>query len=109
MKQLKFLTNISCEGKPVWYKDHIYEVIGEGVNRQGTSIYKLICEDLQARGIDTTLENKMFKVIELEDKKEEIIEDDLIKDIEIEEKPIEIIPKNSSKNYNKKGKKTNKN
>ena len=112
MKQLKFLTNISCEGKPVWYENHIYEVIGEGANGQGRPIYKLICEDLQARGIDATLENKMFKVIELEDKKEVkgdiIIEEtkNPIEDIKVERK---IEPKTSNKNYNKKSKKSNKN
>ena len=45
MKQLKFLTNISCEGIPIWFKDHSYEVMGEGTNGQGNLIYKLICED----------------------------------------------------------------
>ena len=93
MKQLKFLTNVSCDGKPVWYKDHIYEVLAEGTNGQGRPIFKLICEDLQARGIDKILADKMFKIIEIEDKKE----------------PIEIKPKTSNKNYNKKGKKVNKN
>ena len=109
MKQLKFLTNVSCDGKPVWYKDHIYEVLAEGTNGQGRPIFKLICEDLQARGIDKILADKMFKIIEIEDKKEEIIEDNSIQDVEIEEKPIEIKPKTSNKNYNNKDKKANKN
>ena len=85
MKQLKFLTNISCEGIPIWFKDHSYEVMGEGTNGQGNLIYKLICEDLKVRGIDTTLEDRMFKVIEIKDK-EESRENIIIKE---EKNPIE--------------------
>lgn len=64
MKQLKFLKTISYEGKPVWYKDHIYQVISEGANSEGRLMYKLICEDLVVRGIDYYLSNRFFEVIE---------------------------------------------
>ena len=70
MKQLKFLKTISCDGKPIWYKDYCYEVISQGANSQGREMYKLFCEDLKLRGIDTVLADKFYKVIELEDKKE---------------------------------------
>lgn len=75
MKQLKFLINVSCEGKPVWYKDHIYEVMSIGTNNTKREMYKLICEDLKVRGIDTALEGKMYQIIEIEDKKEIKIEE----------------------------------
>lgn len=71
MKQLKFLTTIFCEGKPVWYKNHIYQVLSEGVNGSGRAMYKLICEDLVPRGIDVCLSNKMYEVIEIEEEKKE--------------------------------------
>lgn len=70
MKQLKFLKTISCDGKPIWYKDCCYDVKCEGANSQGREMYKLFCEDLQFRGIDVALADKFYKVIELEDKKE---------------------------------------
>lgn len=73
MKQLKFLKSVYLEGKPVWYKDCIYEVVGEGVNASGRAMYKLFCEDLQLRGIDAILSNNLFQVIEKEDKKVEPI------------------------------------
>lgn len=59
MKQLKFLKTISLEGRPIWYKDCSYEVVGEGNN-----MYKLFCEDLQLRGIDNILEDNFYKVLE---------------------------------------------
>lgn len=70
MKQLKFLKTISCDDKPIWYKDCCYEVISQGANSQGREMYKLFCEDLKLRGIDSALTNKFYRVIELEDKKE---------------------------------------
>lgn len=70
MKQLKFLKTISCDGKPIWYKDCCYEVISQGANAQGREMYKLFCEDLKLRGIDIVLADKFYKVIELEDKNE---------------------------------------
>lgn len=112
MKQLKFLTNISCEGRPVWFKDHSYEVMSEGKNGNGNPIYKLICEDLKVRGIDITLENVMFKTIEIKDKEEvkgDIIIDEIknpIEELKIEKK---IEPITSNKNYSKKSKKSRKN
>lgn len=68
MKQLKFLKTIFLEEKPVWYKDCSYEVVSEGNNQQGREMYKLFCEDLQLRGIDITLADNFYKVIEIEDK-----------------------------------------
>ena len=115
MKQLKFLTNISFDGKPVWFKDHSYEVMSEGKNGQGNFMYKLICEDLKVRGIDITLENVMFKTIEIKDKEEVkgdiIIEEEKnpIEKLKIEEKIENVKPIASNKNYNKKGKKSSKN
>ena len=110
MKQLKFLTNISFDGKPVWFKDHSYEVMSEGKNGQGNFMYKLICEDLKVRGIDTALEDRMFKVIE-EVKGDIIIEEEKnpIEKLKIEEKIENVKPIASNKNYNKKGKKSSKN
>lgn len=67
MKQIKFLKTISLEGRPIWYKDCCYEVISETSNPQGRNIYKLFCEDLKLRGIDTILENNFYKVIEVKD------------------------------------------
>lgn len=69
MKQLKFLKTITCDGKPVWYKDHIYQVMSEGASSEGRLMYKLICEDLVPRGIDYYLCNKLFEVIETEEEK----------------------------------------
>lgn len=115
MKQLKFLTNISFDGKPVWFKDHSYEVMSEGKNGQGNFMYKLICEDLKVRGIDTALEDRMFKVIEIKDKEEVkgdiIIEEEKnpIEELKIEEKIENVKPITSNKNHNKKGKKSSKN
>lgn len=107
MKQLKFLTNISCEGKPIWFKDHSYEVMSEGTNGQGNLMYKLICEDLKVRGIDTTLENRMFKIIEIKDK-EEIRENIIVKEEKksvekaiVSEKKENKKPQNSSKKNRK--------
>ena len=111
MKQLKFLTNISFDGKPVWFKDHSYEVMSEGKNGQGNFMYKLICEDLKVRGIDTALEDRMFKVIEIKDK-EESRENIIIKE---EKNPIEqeiISEKEENKkpqNSSKKNRKSRKN
>lgn len=85
MKQLKFLKTIACEGKPVWYKDCIYEVVDEGSNLQGREIYKLFCEDLKLRGIDKILADNFYKVIEIEDK-EEVKNDVIIR--EKVEKPL---------------------
>ena len=65
MKQLKFLKTISLEGKPIWFKDCSYEVVGEGQNQNGTIMYKLFCDDLQLRGIDKVLENNFYKVLEI--------------------------------------------
>lgn len=70
MKQLKFLKTISLEGKPIWYKDCSYEVISEGEASQGRGMYKLFCEDLQLRGIDTILEDNFYRVIEVQDNKQ---------------------------------------
>lgn len=70
MKQLKFLKTVSCDGKPVWYKGCLYQVISEGANNQGREMYKLFCEDLKLRGIDKSLVNNFYQVIEIEDKKE---------------------------------------
>lgn len=70
MKQLKFLKTISCDGRPIWYKDCCYDVKSMGANSQCREMYKLFCEDLQFRGIDVALADKFYKVIELEDKKE---------------------------------------
>ena len=75
MKQLKFLKTISCDGRPIWYKDCCYDVKSMGANSQGREMYKLFCEDLQFRGIDVALADKFYKVIELEDKKEETKEE----------------------------------
>lgn len=71
MKQLKFLINVSCDGKPIWYKNCCYEVISEGMSQQGRMTYKLFCEDLQLRGIDACLIDKFFTIIEIPDKKTE--------------------------------------
>lgn len=112
MKQLKFLTNISCEGRPVWFKDHSYEVMSEGKNGNGNPIYKLICEDLKVRGIDITLENVMFKTIEIKDKEEvkgDIIIDEIKNPIEGLKVEAKIEPITSNKNYSKKSKKSRKN
>lgn len=89
MKQIKFLENISLEGKPIWYKGCIYEVMGE-FSSQGKNMYKLICEDLQPRGIDKTLEGKFFITINIEDKKE-------IKQIEKKEVVKDSIKKTTTK------------
>lgn len=67
MKQLKFLKTISIEGKPIWYKDCIYDVVNNDNVAQSRNMYKLFCEDLQLRGIDTILENRFYKVIEIPD------------------------------------------
>lgn len=61
MKQLKFLKNVACNGRPIWYKDCCYEVIFENEN-----MYKIFSEDLQLRGIDKILENTFFTQINLE-------------------------------------------
>lgn len=66
MKQIKFLTTISLEGKPIWFKDCIYQVMSET-----DDMYKIISEDLTPRGIDKRLKEKMYKIIEIEDKKNE--------------------------------------
>lgn len=115
MKQLKFLKTISCDGKPIWYKDCLYQVSGEGINKQGRGMYKLFCEDLQFRGIDTSLADKFYKVIEIEDKKEVkgdiIIEeqketpfDKAIKEAINEKKEENIKPEKSTQNNKKKKK-----
>ncbi len=85
MKQLKFLKTIACEGKPVWYKDCVYEVVDEGSNLQGREMYKLFCEDLKLRGIDKILADNFYKVIEIKDK-EEVKNDAIIR--EKVEKPL---------------------
>lgn len=115
MKQLKFLKTISCDGKPIWYKDCCYDIKCESTNSQGREMYKLICEDLQFRGIDSVLADKFYKVIELEDKKEvkgDIIiteqpENSLDKAIKEATKEIKIVntqPKKSTQNNQKKKK-----
>lgn len=110
MKQLKFLKTISCDGKPVWYKDCLYQVVEEGTNQQGRGMYKLFCEDLQFRGIDTSLTDKFYKVIEIEDKKEvkgniiitEKTENALDKAINEVKKEVNQQPKKSTQNNKKK-------
>ncbi len=92
MKQLKFMKTITLEGKPIWYKDCIYDVVGEGANAQGREIYKLFCEDLTLRGIDAILADKFFKIIEIEDKKEEKIE------VKNDKKEFNTQSKNNKKN-----------
>lgn len=115
MKQLKFLKTVTMDGKPMWYKDCIYEVLKEGTNSQGRNLYKLYCEDLAVRGIDSMLNGIFFTVIEKEDnavkipeesdKKEKIsIESDKAEKTEpkienIEKKSIDNKPK---RNYKKK-------
>lgn len=103
MKQLKFLMNVSCDGKLVWYKDCCYEVISEGANAQGREMYKLFCEDLQLRGIDTALADRFYKVIEIEDKQIKVLEKEQ-KKIELveEDKKEEIKPVPKSKSAKKK-------
>lgn len=109
MKQLKFLKTISLEGKPIWYKDCSYEVISEGEASQGRGMYKLFCEDLQLRGIDTILEDNFYRVIEIQNNKQtkgNIIIDEK-EDIPIKKnKNNEIKPKsqNISSNRNRKKK-----
>lgn len=118
MKQLKFLKTISCDGKPIWYKDCCYDVKCEGANSQGREMYKLFCEDLQFRGIDVALADKFYKVIELEDKKEvkgdiiiteqpETSLDKVINEVKNEVKKSNQQPKKSTQN-NKKRKKYSK-
>lgn len=110
MKQLKFLKTIACEGKPVWYKDCIYEVVDEGSNLQGREMYKLFCEDLKLRGIDKILADNFYKVIEIEDKKEvkgniiitEKSENALDKVISETKKEANQQPKKSAQNNKKK-------
>lgn len=87
MKQLKFLKTVSCDGKPVWYKGCLYQVTSEGTNNQGREMYKLFCEDLKLRGIDKSLVNNFYQVIEIEDKKE--VKDNII----ITEKPENALDK----------------
>ena len=118
MKQLKFLKTISCDGRPIWYKDCYYDVKSMGANSQGREMYKLFCEDLQFRGIDVALADKFYKVIELEDKKEvkgDIIIteqpktslDKLINECKNEVKKVSQQPKKSTQN-NQKSKKSSK-
>jgi hypothetical protein len=106
MKQLKFLKTISLEGKPIWYKDCSYEVISEGEASQGRGMYKLFCEDLQLRGIDTILENNFYRVIEVQDNKQTkeniIIENN--KNVSFSDKDVTKIK--TSKTTNKKKKAT---
>lgn len=59
MKRLKFLSTVSLEGKPIWYKDCVYEVVREQDER-----YDLVSEDLTLRGIDKKCENIYYRVIE---------------------------------------------
>lgn len=102
MKQLKFLKTISLEGKPIWYKDCSYEVISEGEASQGRGMYKLFCEDLQLRGIDTILEDNFYRVIEVQDNKQTkeniIIENN--KNVSLSDKDVTKIK--TSKTTNKK-------
>lgn len=106
MKQLKFLKTISLEGKPIWYKDCSYEVISEGEASQGRGMYKLFCEDLQLRGIDTILEDNFYRVIEVQDNKQTkgniIIENN--KNVSLSDKDVTKIK--TSKTTNKKKKAT---
>lgn len=106
MKQLKFLKTISIEGKPIWYKDCSYEVISEGEASQGRGMYKLFCEDLQLRGIDTILEDNFYRVIEVQDNKQTkeniIIENN--KNVSLSDKDVTKIK--TSKTTNKKKKAT---
>ena len=102
MKQLKFLKTISLEGKPIWYKDCSYEVISEGEASQGRGMYKLFCEDLQLRGIDTILEDNFYRVIEVQNNKQTkeniIIENN--KNVSLSDKDVTKIK--TSKTTNKK-------
>lgn len=106
MKQLKFLKTISLEGKPIWYKDCSYEVISEGEASQGRGMYKLFCEDLQLRGIDTILEDNFYRVIEVQNNKQTkgniIIENN--KNVSLSDKDVTKIK--TSKTTNKKKKAT---
>lgn len=106
MKQLKFLKTISLEGKPIWYKDCSYDVISEGEASQGRGMYKLFCEDLQLRGIDTILEDNFYRVIEVQDNKQTkeniIIENN--KNVSLSDKDVTKIK--TSKTTNKKKKAT---
>ena len=114
MKQLKFLKTISCEGRPIWYKDCCYDVKCEGANSQGREMYKLFCEDLQFRGIDVALADKFYKIIELEDKKEvkgdiiteqpETSLDKVINEVKNEAKKSSQEPKKSTQNNQKRKK-----
>ena len=100
MKQLKFMKTITLEGKPIWYKDCIYDVVGEGANSQGREMYKLFCEDLMLRGIDAILADKFYKIIEIEDKKEEKVE------VKNDKKEIDIQQRTNNKNHKKNRKNT---
>ena len=100
MKQLKFLKNIYCDGKPVWYEGCCYDVVSEGLSNEGRRTYKLFCEDLKLRGIDTIVEGSIYKVIEIEEKKEEIKKTEKIEN----SKPI---PNFNNNDYKKKTKTKN--
>lgn len=109
MKQLKFLKTVSCDGKPVWYKGCLYQVTSEGANNQGREMYKLFCEDLKLRGIDKSLVNNFYQVIEIKDKevKGNIIiteepEKTLDKAINEVKKEVNQQPKKSTQNNKKK-------
>lgn len=107
MKQLKFLKNVMLEGNPIWYRGCIYDVISVGAS-SGREMYKLYCEDLTVRGIDSNLENIFYTVIEIEDKKEKKIEEPMITEqvIESNEEKSEI--QKTKKNYNNSKKSTRK-
>ena len=94
MKQLKFLKNITFDRKPIWYKDCIYDVLEEGTNSEGRTMYKLLSEDLQVRGIDVLLAGDFFEVIE----KKDIPKTETKKEIKVEEAKVE------NKSFKKKNK-----
>lgn len=74
MKQLRFLQTVFNGGILMWKKGKTYDVKSEGTNSQGRSMYKLLCEDSQIRGIDTKLKNVFFEVIDIKSPKiEEIV------------------------------------
>ena len=94
MKRIKFLKNITFDRKPIWYKDCIYDILEEGVNSEGRTIYKLLSEDLQVRGIDAYLAGDFFEVVKYED----IPKNKENNEIKVEENKIE------NKSFKKKNK-----
>lgn len=78
MKQIKFLKNITLQGKPIWYGGCVYECMGE-FNTEHGSMYKLMSEDLIPRGIDKKFEDIDYIVLMIEEPKKEIKETKLEK------------------------------